>query len=406
MPPTPFARRQQKQTPTPLSSAKPRVDSAVFHERPLTNNWGQGLISTWEDVKARADREGFPEEDARKEVFRKRDKIPRGSTDVSRPAVATSSSHASPIVNGFGIRVPRSRSQDRNHLPALTTTPSPPAKDKQFYDRWSNYDDVPVPAVLRQLIPEEFGSPTAEYPPSPSSSSSGREGRQKSIFTRRSVSRSSPSPFPSSSSPRPFGPPPRASSTKVKGPRDPASRRNGDDMFGDLRDSVTATPDSSFNDISTVNTSSSTITSSAPRRRPRRRSVTDPDPLDAEEFIFMDTNSDAGGTVVYFADPQQRTVQRLATIQRDGDRTISQSSLGHGTPRRKEQETDGRHRVRFNELDPIRPGSYLPKIGTERLLDRTPRRFQEMGMSDDTDQRIRKSENDAGEKAGCRCNIM
>ncbi|KAI8914692.1 hypothetical protein DFJ77DRAFT_30513 [Powellomyces hirtus] len=374
-----------------------RDESPLGAHRPMTNGWGTGLIETWEDLsKANAsnDLDNIPD------PFKKRDKIPRGSWDLKRKD--------------------SKRGRQKDASGADNTDVSPKTVEKRFYDRWSHYDDVPIPTMLKQIIPDTFASsPISEYPPPPPSPTSSSERR--SLFTRRSSRRrngsSSPSPSPVLA--------PRTSSLSLRslrnGRRDNSQAERNNPFGHDSAEVVVMDGNGAFvghsrktseRTLANPDINSSTNSLPNPAGRSRRKKSLDRSAkalVASSDFIFMDTSSDVG-TVVYVADPSHRTVQKLLTVQRDGERTISGGSLdsphkwqplNRRDPHKNIEPPD--QRVRFNEWEPIRPGSYLPKIPSERILSGIPSDGPHALAND----KRNSTASARSEKApGCRCTIM
>ncbi|KAJ3172179.1 hypothetical protein HDU88_006994 [Geranomyces variabilis] len=326
--------------PTGISDNK-RFLSA---DRPLTDGWGSNLISTWEGM--------YEQSESREEVpdpFRKRDKIPRGSIDVRR-RVSQRSKPASP---------------------------SPSKAQKRAEWDWEN---TPVPTVSKSSNP----------PPSPSSSTtSGR----KSIFTRQGSRREHPNGSSNLESPSRSGATTPTTRSPAPSPKPRASRRNEKER---------AFVAQALANLDVSRSTTSLPTPNATPRRPRReRSITDPATralAASSDFIFMDTCSDVG-TVVYVANPTRKTVKRLPTTQLDGERTISKTDLAGS--RSNAQGID--QRVRFNALDPIRPGSFLPRIDvSDPLLARNP----VLDPPAEEQDKVATVKRKKGKSAGCRCTIM
>ncbi|KAJ3155282.1 hypothetical protein HDU86_004372 [Geranomyces michiganensis] len=311
-------------------------------DRPLTDGWGSNLISTWEGMY-----EQSTTQDNVPDPFRKRDKIPRGSIDV-RTIGSQRVNPASPGVSQVEKRA-----------------------------GW-DWEETPVPTLRKAAKP----------PPSPSSSSasSGRKYNRNGASRSRSPSRN-------------------AATTPNRSPA-PSGKPRGSKRNEKERAFVAQTLANL--DVSR-STSSLPTPKSTPERRPRRnRSITDPDTRSlaaSSDFIFMDTASDVG-TVVYVANPRRKTVKKLTTTQLDGERTVSKTSLSSRQASLRQNGNGADQRVRFNALEPVRPGSFLPRIDvSDRILAGIPHRDAPYSPTDDLDKAA-SAKSKKQKSAGCRCTIM
>ncbi|KAJ3049621.1 hypothetical protein HK097_009393, partial [Rhizophlyctis rosea] len=137
------------------------------------------------------------------EAFKSRDKIPRNSMEVSSfvppRAAALSTYISSPLARSMkrsdtpdsensSPRSPAFEEARRVHKSAskkslkvntgATREPTPEVaevKQPLYYGRWTNYDDVPIPTVMKKVLDDETQSP-----PEPDEDKKGRAERGRS----------------------------------------------------------------------------------------------------------------------------------------------------------------------------------------------------------------------------------
>ncbi|TPX64530.1 hypothetical protein SpCBS45565_g05793 [Spizellomyces sp. 'palustris'] len=266
------------------------------------------------------------------EPFRTRDKIPRGPENL-------------PARNSSEIREGE-------------TTDS-----KKYFDRWSNYDDVPIPTVLKQLMPGQVATIDVKaYPdgmgPPPSPSEDITVPQRDDSFRREASSHRSQKRA--------------AEAPAVQRNALPSQTQYYIDSFG----SAVVRPPRRGSEPTPGNPPRlplppSPQMRSQDRHRSEKRPKKPPERQDSQYAVFMDYSSEVDGTVVYVANHGGRNVAKVPTIKHNGERSpyngrspkeIRDWATATGNGERLESGQ------RINQWDPVRPGSYLPRIEKSDVL--------------------------------------
>ncbi|KNC96404.1 uncharacterized protein SPPG_08303 [Spizellomyces punctatus DAOM BR117] len=271
------------------------------------------------------------------EPFRTRDKIPRGPENL-------------PAINS-------SVAQERET-----------ADGKKYFNRWSNYDDVPIPTVLKQLMPEQVTTidikayPDGEEPP-PSPSELTVPLRNQSVHREASSHHSQKRAAEASAVQRNALPSQRqhyidsAGSAIVRPPR-----RGSQPTPANAPQRATKPP---------LPLPLSPQTRSQDRDRSGKRPKKPPERQDSQYAVFMDYSSEVDGTVVYVANHGSRNVAKVPTIKHNGERSpyngrspkeIREWATATGNGERLQSGQ------RNHQWDQARPESYLPRIEKSDVL--------------------------------------